>query len=487
MVPVAMVCFFAAVAKQEKIADIDTISKTPEHNLADAFVYVAENSRPAVVHIRAETVSQAQRKDNYGGEDSSANPFEDFQEELFHRFFGFPGGPLRRGPNVHERPPQVNSGSGFIVSSDGYILTNYHVVKDMNKIYVEIFDVDREFEAQCIGCDPKTDLAVLKIAEKNLPYLSFADSDQLKVGQWSVAIGHPFKLRDTVTHGIISAVHRVDLQISPLEDFIQTDASINPGNSGGPLLDLKGQVIGVNTAILSKTGGNLGVGFAVPSNIALMVYEQIKQNGCVDRGFLGVQIQDLNESLCDGFNVKKSTTGALIAEVIPNSCAEEAGLKRGDIVVSFNEKQIKSAKQLYTNLGKLAPGSLCKLHILRYGKPVNMELVLGSRKKETSEEGDIIHKLGIIVEQLNAENAHKYFVKSDERGVVITEILPSSLASLHGWNTGSIIKVVNGEDVTSITDLKAILQKASPKQNLVFLLSFQGRVGFYSIPHPESS
>lgn len=450
--------------------------------LSSAFIDVAKQGRPAVVHIRGEMGGHTpQQYEEFSS--SPSNPFEQFQEELFQRFFGAPQD--RRGlPRGHQGE---SHGSGFIVTSDGYIVTNHHVIKDATRIVVEKFDeVEKEFEATLVGCDPKTDLAVLKIDATDLPYVEFADSDNLQVGQWSIAIGHPFKLRDSVTAGVISAMHRGDLKISQLEDFIQTDTPINPGSSGGPLFNLDGKVIGVNTAILSRSGGNIGVGFAVPSNIAKMVFEQIKAKGSVDRGFLGVQIQDLSEDLVTGFKLKKGTTGALVAEVVPGSCAESAGLVAGDVVIEFNGDEIKGAKQLYNSIGKIAAGESCKMKVIRSGKTKNISIVLGSKSIESVQEGDVIYKLGVIIEQLTPENAHKYNAKTDEKGVVITRVLPGSIAAMMGWTEGAIILVVNGENVNSVGDVKRVIESASPQDRVVFLMHYHGRASFHSVPHPHS-
>ncbi len=450
-------------------------------SLSESFVNIAKKGRPAVVHIHAE-VAQGKHRSMGGFEMEPSNPFEQFQDELFQRFFGAPN-PNARGQS--QQPGQISTGSGFIVSSDGYIVTNHHLIKDATRITVEKFDEsDSKFEAELVGCDPKTDLAILKIEADNLPFFEFADSDEIMVGQWAMAIGHPFRLRDTVTVGVIRANHRGDLQISQWEDFIQTDASINPGNSGGPLLDLNGKVIGVNTAILSRTGGSIGVGFAVPSNIVSMVFEQIRQKGSVDRAYLGVQIQDLNDDLCEGFSIKKGTGGALISEVAADSAAEKAGLKSGDIVVEFNGSAVKNVKQLYTNIGKYTSGTPCQLVVLREGRPVKISITLGSKTPDISEEGDVIYKLGIIVEQLTQENAHKYGVKSDEKGLVITKVLPQTMASMLGWSPGTVIMVVNGKKVNSIKDLKETLERADPQKKIVFLMNQNGRAVFQSFSHP---
>ena len=474
--------FLEGAVKEKTTKDLDSCEHCGQ-SLSRAFVGVAKKCRPAVVHIRGE-----HGKENWGRmnpyQESPNNPFEQFQEELFNRFFG---GPSQGSRAPQQKPSQMSSGSGFIVSSDGYIVTNHHVVKDATRILVEKYDeIEQEFEAVVVGCDPNTDIAILKIPGENLPFIEFADSDQIDVGQWTLAIGHPFRLRDSVTAGVISATNRGDLKISQLEDFIQTDTSINPGNSGGPLLDLSGKVIGVNTAILSRTGGSIGVGFAVPSNIAKMVFEQIRVNGIVDRGFLGVQIQDLSEDLCSGFHLKKGTSGALIAEVVPDSSASDAGLEAGDIVIEFNGDAIKNSKQLYNSLGKLASGSDCRLKILRNGKPKKIKITLGSKSKEISVEGDIIHRLGLVVEQITPENAHHLGAKTDDKGLVITRILPGSLAAIAGLHEGSVIMVVNGQKISSIGDLKKTIEKANPKERLVILMHHRGRASFYSIPHPLS-
>ena len=461
-------------------ADASTCSECG-NNLSNAFVSVSKKSRPAVVHIQVELGSQGR---GYQQEmRGPSNSFEQFQHEFFHRFFGGQEG----NGEPEQRKTPVSSGTGFIVTSDGYIVTNHHVVKDATKIIVERFEgtqtntSEREYEAQLIGCDPNTDLAILKISETNLPYLEFGDSDKIEVGQWTIAIGHPFKLRDTVTAGVISAVHRLDLQLSKLEDFIQTDTAINPGNSGGPLLALDGKVIGVNTAILSRSGGNMGVGFAVPSNIANMVFEQIKQNGCVDRAFLGVQIQDLSEELCEGFRLKKGTTGALISDVVDASPAETAGLQAGDVVVEFNGKNIKNANELRNSVGKLPAGTNCNVIVLREGKKKALTLVLGSQAPEVSQIGDVIHRLGLMVEQITPDNAHKFGAKTEEQGVVITDIKGGSIAAIAGFRVGSVIMVVNGTKISSVTELLKSINAAPKEKPIVFLVNYRGHASFHSV------
>ncbi|MCH9620823.1 MAG: hypothetical protein S4CHLAM20_02270 [Chlamydiia bacterium] len=444
--------------------------------LSSAFVDVVKKSGPAVVYIETKYSSD---KKVASEADNQSDPFRQFQDELFDKFFG-----RSQVPNRREKPPAT--GSGFIVSDDGYIVTNYHVIEGAAEILVEIYENDgeKEYKAELIGCDPKTDIAVIKIEEKNLPYLKFADSDLIEQGQCIVAIGHPLRLRDSVTTGVISAKHRMNLANNQIEDYIQTDASLNPGSSGGPLLDLNGEVIAVNTAIIPPSHRNMGVGFSVPSNIAKMIYEHVKETGTVNRGFLGVSIQDLTEDLIEGFGYKKGTKGALVASVSKDSVAERVGLIPGDLIISFNEKSIKNAKNFSTEVGKLPAGKKCKVKILRKGKTKTLSLELGSQMPEASTKGDIIHRLGVIVEDIPESDGQKYNLKKGESGVVIKEIVSGSLAHRSGWKAGSVIMVINGTKITKVEDLSKALEKAGKGKKLVALLSLKGQALFTSITTP---
>ncbi len=450
-------------------------------HFSQGFVNVAKHCREAVVHIRVETgPSSYKGHKDLKDPSSQLNPFEQFQEQLFNQFFG------SQGHRSRETPPQISNGSGFIVDPAGYIITNYHVIKDGNTIIVERYGkIEQEYIAELVGYDPHSDLAVLKIEAEDLPSLEFGDSDQIEVGQWTVAIGHPFKLRHSVTAGVISATHRGDLQISKLEDFIQTDTAINPGNSGGPLLSLRGKVIGVNTAILSKGGGSIGVGFAVPSNICKIIYEQIKEKGSFDRAFLGVQIQDLSDDLKEGFKIDKNISGAIITDVVKNSPAAHAGILPGDVVISFNKMPINGATHLQTQVAKLPSGESCNLQIIRDGKEKKITITLGSQNKGViSSSGNVLDKLGISVDEVRADNANKYGLRSTEKGVVITEILPNSTAARLGWKEGSLILVINGTKIESVEHLKELIESSEKDGRLVVLMNHQGRATFQSIPHP---
>ena len=298
-----------------------------------AFTEIAKKATPSVVFIKA----QYNNSQESASSEDSDDPFDFFSDEFFKRFFGQPN---QRGPKSQPPTPQISGGSGFIVSEDGYILTNNHVIKEANQITV-VMNNEKEYEAKLIGADPRTDLAIVKIDAKDLPYLTFGNSNQLNIGEWVIAIGNPFALQSSVTVGVVSAKGRQNLRITDLEDFIQTDAAINPGNSGGPLLNIRGEVIGVNTAIISRSGGYMGIGFAIPSNMAKNVVEQIINNGSVNRGYLGVYLQEVDKEMAETFSLEKSE-GALISDITKDSPAEKAGLKQGDIILEYNGKRVKN-------------------------------------------------------------------------------------------------------------------------------------------------
>ena len=282
-------------------------------NISNGFVEVGKKAIPAVVFIKAEFTPAQSSMNNH--------PLDQFHDELFRQFFGNP-------PQGFGKPqPQIGAGSGCIVSDDGYILTNYHVVQDANKITVVLNNGD-EYEGKLVGTDSKTDLAVLKIPAKKLSYLSFGNSEKLQIGEWAIAIGSPFALQATLTVGVVSAKGRQDLKITDIEDFIQTDAAINLGNSGGPLLNLKGEIIGINTALMSQSGGYMGIGFAIPSKIASNVMEQIIKNGSVKRGSLGVYMQEIDKELAEALNLKKPE-GLLITDVVKKLIRRKSRLKTG--------------------------------------------------------------------------------------------------------------------------------------------------------------
>ncbi|MCP5515765.1 MAG: DegQ family serine endoprotease [Verrucomicrobiales bacterium] len=385
---------------------------------------------------------------------TKARPLPSGSPELpfFRRFFGEgQEGPFF-GPQL-QAPPTHGEGSGVIVSKDGYILTNNHVVESADGITVTLND-DREFAAEVIGRDPKTDIAVLKIEARDLPALTAADSDQIEVGDLVLAVGNPFGIGQTVTTGIVSAKGRATLGLD-YEDFIQTDAAINPGNSGGALVDIEGRLIGINTAILSRTGGNQGIGFAVPTNLARWVMTQLVDNGRVDRGFLGVQIQDLNPQLAEKFGVDE-TRGALVVDVTPRSPAAKAGLKSGDVIVQFNDREVSDSRRLKLAVGETAPGSEVAIQVLRDGAHLNLKARLRSlpgeeqlaRTDNPSTAADEALR-GVGVGDLDDSTRAALKLPEQVRGAVITQVDQSSAAYESGLRPGDVIIEINRQPVAN--------------------------------------
>ncbi|RUM33590.1 MAG: serine protease, partial [Desulfobulbus sp.] len=324
---------------------------------AKAFSSVVKKAGPAVVYIGVEKSITNQRSMGQG-----QDPFGMFNDPFFQRFFG----PQFQHPNVRPREfKQKAAGSGFIISSDGMILTNNHVVEDADTIKVRLAD-EREFTAKVIGTDPQSDVALIKIDGHNLPTLPLGNSDKLEVGEWVIAIGSPFELSQTVTVGVVSAKGRSRLGINDYENFIQTDAAINPGNSGGPLLNIHGEAVGINTAIFSRSGGYMGIGFAIPVNMAKNIQKQLQKNGKVTRGWLGVVIQNVNADLAQSFNLDKAE-GILISEVADDSPAAKSGLKQGDVILSLNGTPLADVTDLRNKIAMTTPESSLDLQIIRHG------------------------------------------------------------------------------------------------------------------------
>lgn len=433
--------------------------------ISKAFSNVAKKATPAVVYIRAEGGSDQDELEE------EMQPQQDpFTDDFFNRFFGMP---YRKSP----KNPQVSQGSGFFVSSDGYILTNAHVVKGADKLTIILHD-GRQMQATLVGHDVSTDVAVIKAEGKNFPYVELGDSDAMEVAEWVIAIGSPFQLQASVTVGVISAKSRQNLRITDFEDFIQTDAAINPGNSGGPLLNLNSEVIGINTAIVSKSGGYLGIGFAIPSNMAKNIMKQIMENGSVNRGFLGVALQPIDQDMADAFGLEKPE-GALVSEVVKGSPAEKAGLKQGDIIVEYNGSPIKSIGTFRNEISLTSPGTKVTLKVNRNGNLHTFTLVLGSHVETIGSIG-FIQKLGMEVESLSPEMGKKLGYPPNEEGVVITKIKPGSAAALAGMRPGYLIIAINHKKVTNIEEFNKALEET--KKNRILILAKQGNVTrFYSL------
>ena len=414
-----------------------------------AFTAVAKEAIPAVVSVYVERTVEASSPYGFG------SPFED---EFFRRFFGY------RNRPAPERRIQRGQGSGFIVSPDGYVLSNNHVVGQSDKILVTLND-GREFEAKLIGADPKSDVALIKIEADDLPTIPLGDSDKLEIGEWVIAVGNPFRLAQTVTVGVVSAKGRavgILGEEGGYEDFIQTDAAINPGNSGGPLLNLDGEAIGMNTAIYSESGGYMGIGFAIPINIARFIKDQLVNGGKIVRGYVGVGTSrfGLTQELAREFGLE-SNHGALIAIVTPDSPAEEAGLQPDDIVLEVDGKEVRDWEAFRTMIGMKKPGTTVKLLVWRDGKKRTIPVKIGSREEYAAAEGRS-NRLGIQVQELDERLAREFGYERGQ-GVIVTEVSPDSSAYEVGIRPGMLILSVNRRRVQSVEEFNKALEEAQDK------------------------
>ncbi|MHC4741370.1 MAG: Do family serine endopeptidase [Planctomycetota bacterium] len=415
--------------------------------MGKAFASIAEKASPAVVAIKSEaTVTMP-----YHGYEGSpyGSPMDPFGDDLFDFFFRRRP-PRQQMPQTPRRRQMTTAqGTGFIIAPEGYILTNNHLVADAEKITVELGD-GRKFTAEKTGTDEDSDVAVIKIDANDLSYLKAADSDKLEVGEWVLAIGNPLGLSHTVTAGIVSAKGRSGFGLAHLENFIQTDAAINFGNSGGPLINLDGEVVGMNTAIVGASG-NIGIGFAIPINMAKNIYEQLKTGNGVVRGFLGVATQDMDADYAKAFGLKE-IRGVLVPQVIEDSAAAKAGIKRYDVILEVNGKKIETANQLRNTIALLSPGTTVKIKLWRDGKEKTVTAELGKLEtgagKETTAPVDSLHELGIIVETLTDDLARRYGYEGEE-GVLIRSVEPGSQADRNGLAAGMVIKEVNRKNVST--------------------------------------
>jgi len=430
-----------------------------------AVIAAAARAMPAVVNVSFQRTVQM-----------PASPF--MMDPFFRRFFG-PG-----FPGVPEKRREGGIGSGVIVSPDGYILTNNHVVAGADRVKVLLAD-RRSFDAKIIGTDPKTDVALIKIEAADLPTLPFGDSDRIEIGQSVLAIGNPLGLNQTVTLGIISAKGRARVGIADYEDFIQTDAAINPGNSGGALTDLRGELVGINTAIASQSGGNEGVGFAIPSNMAKMVMDALLKQGKVIRGFLGVSLQELTPALASSFGLP-DTRGALVADVVPSEPADAAGIKAGDVIVELESKPLEDMIHFRNQIAMTAPGAQVTLKIFRQGDYLNLPVTVGELKeKEAAERGsgpgsENEAPLGLRGQTLTPDLAQQLNLEPDLRGVLITSVVPGSRADDAGLAQGDVILSVNHQPVENVSELRQslIAAKGGP---ILLTINRQGNNLFVAI------
>ncbi|EPP34712.1 peptidase Do family protein [Chlamydia ibidis] len=463
---------FSSPKKENRVADLPQEVLLKE--ISGGFSKVAEQATPGVVYI--ESFPKTSRSINPGSPGKKGpydNPFDYFNDEFFNRFFGLPS------PKERPQSKEAVRGTGFIVSSDGYVVTNHHVVEDAGKIHVTLHD-GKKYTAKVIGLDPKTDLAVIKINADNLPYLSFGNSDKLKVGDWAIAIGNPFGLQATVTVGVISAKGRNQLHIADFEDFIQTDAAINPGNSGGPLLNIDGKVIGVNTAIVSGSGGYIGIGFAIPSLMAKRIIDQLITDGQVTRGFLGVTLQPIDAELASCYKLGK-VYGALVTDVVKGSPADKAGLKQEDVIIAYNGKEVDSLSAFRNAISLMSPDTRVLLKVVREGKVIEIPVVVSQAPKDDGMSA--LQRVGIRVQNLNSESAKKLGLAPDTKGVLIVSVDPGSAAASSGIAPGQIILAVNRQRVSSIEELNTVLK--DNKQESILLMVSQGEVIRFVALKPE--
>ena len=415
------------------------------------FTSLVEEAGPAVVNIRVTQFGEA-----FPGDEGNAQgqPSPEDMPEFFRRFFDVPGMPPRN------QPPRRGAGSGFIIAPDGYIVTNHHVIEDADEIIVRMAD-RREFKAELVGSDPLSDIALLKVDAKRLPSLTLGDSESLKPGEWVVAIGSPFNFDQSVTAGIVSAKGRSNAQ-QQYVPFIQTDVAINRGNSGGPLLNLDGEVVGVNSWILSSSGGFIGLSFSIPIETAANTIEQLRENGKVSRGLLGVQIQGVTRELAEAMGLDKPV-GALVDSVNPGSAAEKAGIESGDIILEFNGESVETSNELPPLVGANPPGTEAEVVVSRNGKLRTFEVTLDAL--EADEDGNVLAStqpgarsniLGLSVEPISEDRRRAL---GDPEGGVIISSVQDDAARRAGLRPGDVILTINNRKVENVDDFEALVDE----------------------------
>ncbi|MDR4503932.1 MAG: DegQ family serine endoprotease [Candidatus Scalindua sp.] len=452
-----------------------------------AFAAVAREVSPSVVFIRVEAKVPGSSINRFQLPFGNEWPFED---DLFRRFFGdkFPGTP--REPRSEEPRGEnrtMGQGSGFVFAAkDGflsektYIITNNHVVENADEIKVQFQD-GAEYKAKITGRDPQSDVAVIEIKTGDIKAARLGDSSDLEVGEWVVAIGNPFGLSHTLTVGVVSATGRTSIGINDYEDFIQTDAAINPGNSGGPLVNLDGEVVGINTAIFSRSGGYMGVGFAIPINLAREIANQLIDKGEVTRGYLGIVIQPLTADLAKSFNIEMGK-GILISQVSEDSPAEKAGLRQGDVIIAYRGEPVTNVGNFRNRIALTQPDSREELTILREGKQKTLTITIGKLTKDkliAQSPAQSTEQLGLTVQTLTPQLAEQFGAKEDE-GVVVTEVKPGSIAAMAGIRSGTVIMQVDRKPVKSAAEFKSAVEKSSSDKSVLLLIQ-RGEIQQYIV------
>lgn len=459
--------------------DLYALSSNTQPLASNIFVEIAKKQNPAVVNVSTKAKAEVVQK-NFPvprpgpGQDRSPDPFRDF----YDRFFG-------ERPNQQQRPKR-GMGSGFVIDKEGHILTNYHVIEGAEEIVVmlDANGSEKEYTATLVGSDPKTDIALIKINResgdtKDFPYLELGSSENLEVGEWVVAIGNPFGLSHTVTVGVVSALGR-SIGAGPYDEFIQTDASINPGNSGGPLINIEGDVIGINTAIISgNTGGNVGIGFAIPINIAKGILKDLKERGTVTRGWLGVMIQKITPELAKSFGLSQSD-GALVGDVIPDGPAAKGGVKRGDVITRFNGQEVKDMEDLPKVVAATTPDSVVDVEVTRDGsrKTLRVKIELLKDSQET-----VVAKadhLGLQAQDITEELAKSLQLEGVE-GVLVSDVTPGGAAAEAGIRRGDVISEMNRAPVTNMNDYHNLMASVDKGASALFLIKRGGSTIYIAV------
>jgi len=432
-----------------------------------SFVDVVKKEKPAVVNI---STTKVIHKKGLGRSPFAPNDRfrEFFGDDFLNKFF-------RSMPQREYKTQSL--GSGFIIDEKGYILTNNHVVENADEIIVKLSD-EREFKAEVVGRDPKTDIALIKIkGHDHLPVVNIGDSDKIQVGEWVLAIGNPFGVGQTVTAGIVSATGR-EIGSGPYDDFIQTDASINPGNSGGPLFNTRGEVIGINAAIYTPSGGNVGIGFSIPINMAKRIIPQLKDKGSVTRGWLGVSLQQITKELAESFKLP-SAEGGLVGSVVKGSPAEKAGIKRGDVIIEFDGKKISKMRSLPSIVAMTPIGQKVKIKVIRDGKVKTLKAKIEEMKEsEIAKADEPITNLGMSVQEVTPDIAEQLGLDTIE-GVIVVRVEKGSPSYLGGIRRGDAIIQVNKQNIKNINDYRNAMSKFKKGDTALFLI-VRGSISFYA-------
>jgi len=477
-------------------AAVAPLPAAAQRGTPETFAPLAERLLPAVVNISS---SQSVRNNGRGNvpmpEFPPGSPFEEFFRDFFEQQQQGQGGPGGGGPNAPPRRAQ-SLGSGFIIDPTGYIVTNNHVIEGADEITVRLQD-DTNLKATLIGTDEATDLALLKVdAGRKLPSLPWGDSDTIKVGDWVVAIGNPFGLGGSVTAGIISARAR-NIGAGNYDDFLQTDASINLGNSGGPLINMAGEVVGINTAIFSRSGGSIGIGFAIPATMARNIVAQLREGGKVRRGWLGVQIQPVSPEIAESMGLKEAR-GALVGVVSENGPAKAAGIRPGDVILSFDGKDVTTNRALPRIVAETPVGKKVTVALNRKGERLNVPVTLGELKDDTQQaavpdpsatptpgaEPQVIEEVGMAVAPVSQQLRQQFQLDEDTKGVVVTRVNPNSPAGQRQLRPGDVIVEVSQEAVAAPGDVTSRVQKAKQagQKALLLLVERGGELLFVALP-----